>query len=164
MDSLFGIAAILIGLATAGFGIYRLMHSSDAIRALKTESEGLATKVRAEVLQLEQFLETLSQRQEERKKALTDASDKLKETLSLLSPEEREERPPIYIAQDRRNKGDIEYRGTVTCSRLSGDWQRGREYVVWGKDDESARRALETKFPPSVGYVIENVAKSRTPF
>jgi hypothetical protein len=163
MDSILGILVILAGLGSAGFGVYRLMHMSDTIRALKHESEGAVTKAKAEVLQLEGFLETLGQKLDERTKTLNELSDKLKATLDTLSPEIRETRPAIYVAMDRRAKGDVEFRATVTNTRLSGDWALGRTYAIWGKDEEIARRSLETKFPPSGNYTIDNLTRPRDP-
>ncbi len=163
MDSLLGILIILLGLLAAGLGIRRLMHMSDTIRALKSDIEGSLTKARAEVKQLEAFLENVEQKADERRKTLEDLREKLKNINDALAPETRELRPAIYIATDRRAKGDVEYRAKVTCSRLGGDWGKGRDYVIWSKDEETARRGLETKFTPSGGFIIENVMKSRDP-
>ena len=163
MDVIIGLGMILFGLAAAGFGVHRLMHTSEAIRAMRNDSEAMAGQASAEVLQLENALDAISRRLEDRKASAKELAEKLADVGDLLSPEAREKRPPIYIANDRRNKGDPEFRAKVSNQRLAGDWRMGREYVVWAKDEEVARRAFETKFPPAGSFVIEDVRRARDP-
>jgi hypothetical protein len=163
MDVFIGLGMILFGLAAAGFGVHRLMNTSEAIRKMRNDSEAMANQAAAEVLQLENALDSMTRRLEDRKANANDLTEKLKDVGDLLSPEEREKRRPIYIANDRRNKGDPEFRAKISSQRLTGDWRTGREYVVWAKDEEFARRAFETKFPPAGSFVIEDVRKSRDP-
>jgi len=163
VDSLTGILVIFLGLCSAGFGVFRLMNTSDSIRRLKVDSEALATQANAEVIQLENAVEAMSKRVDDRKKSLKDLIEKSEEVLSLLSPEDREKRRPVYIANDRRLKGDIEFRAKVTCPRMSGGWQLGREYVLWAKDEENARRSYESKFPPSASFVVGELRRAADP-
>jgi hypothetical protein len=163
MDVIIGLGTILFGLAAAAFGVHRLMNTSEAIRAMRHDSEAMATQASAEVLQLENALDAMTRRLEDRKANAKELAEKLSDVGDLLSPEAREKRPPIYIANDRRNKGDPEFRARIFNQRLTGDWRMGREYVVWAKDEEFARRAFETKFPPAGGYSIEDVRRSRDP-
>lgn len=163
MESLIGIAAILTGLIFAGFGAYRLLNVADAIKRLKIESEALCNQAHAEVLQLEARLAALTQTVEELKAAERELTERHKDAMTTLSPEAREKRPAIWIASNRRSKGDIEYRATVSCPRLGGEWSKGRQYVIWARDEDYARRAFEGKFPPLGGFEIGDIRRSREP-
>lgn len=163
MDAVIGIVAILMGLAVTGFGAYRLLHTSDAIRRFRFDSEAAFNQANAEILQLQNMIEAIGQKVDDRRATEKDLLEKSKEMSTLLMPEAREKRPAIYVANDRRGKGDVEYRATILSTRLGGEWERGREYVLWAKDDDHARRGFEGKFPPGSGYVVEDLRKSAKP-
>jgi len=161
MDALVGIAAILIGLIFGGFGAYRMLTIAETVKRLKVDSEALYNQAHAEVLQLEAQAETIQKKVDERKATEKELSERHKEGLSLLSPQTREKRAGIWIASNRRAKGDVEFHATVFCARLGGDWNKGRDYVLWAKDEDHARRAFDGKFPPSSGYEIESLKRSQ---